>query len=152
MLYNTSISGSTVPPVTRIFVPINDNGPPAGVFAIGGHTLARRLGGLTAAQRAAMAVTNVKANLLLKAPTNIQVAALFGVSIPTLNKAYDLPPAECARVLRGERPLVGPHDLMKKVVGKIHSDADVEQFVTEVGLERTLNALDRLTAPRQAAG
>jgi uncharacterized protein (DUF2141 family) len=114
---------------------------------IPGRALAHHLRNKSAAQRAAMAAMDTRGDLTIKNPTIGQIANLYGISRPTLNKARGLSPEECLRVMRGERPLDTSQDRLQAAIDEIRSDADVVQLVVKIGAERTMNALDVITAP-----
>jgi hypothetical protein len=149
MLYNPSTSSGAIPPVTRLFVPVNDNG--ADVVTITGRALSRSLCGKTPAQRAALAALAMDSDLTIVNPTVGQITRIYEISAPTLNKARDLWPDVRLRVAAGMRPLVTAQDRMMKVAGEIRSVADAMRIIIEAGPELFLDALDVITAPQANA-
>ena len=81
-------------------------------------------------------------------PTNAQRARLFKVSTRSLAAARSLPRVERDKVKRGLRCLIEPKDPVKAAVRIISSDAGaIERVIIEIGLDRVLSTIDRLTAP-----
>ena len=128
----------------------NDATTSTAVF-IGGHALSWQLRRRTAAQRAVLAAIDSAGELTINSPTLGQLAALYGISRPTLNKARALSPEKRLRVLAGTRPLDMPQDRMNSAAPKARNDTDVVQFIVEIGPERVRRALDWLTAPMSQA-
>jgi predicted xylose isomerase-like sugar epimerase len=108
-----------------------------------GRDLAYQLRNTTAAQRAAIAAEDGDRHLLILKPTNAQRASVFKVSTRSLAVARALPSAERELVKRGLRRLVEPQDRKAAV----RTDADVERLIVEIGPERVMSLLDKITQP-----
>lgn len=113
-----------------------------------GRFLALQLRKKSAAQRAALAAEDGDGPLYIFKPTNAQRAKLFKVSPATLAAARALPPVERNKVKRGLRRLIEPQDRLKAAMRVISTDLDnIERVIVEIGLDRVLSTIDKLTAP-----
>jgi hypothetical protein len=108
-----------------------------------GRDLAYHLPNKSAAQRAVIAAEDGDGDLYIYQPTKAQRAKLFRVSPRSLAAARALTAIERDRVMRGLRSLIEPQD--RKAV--VRSDADVERLIVDIGADRIMSVLDKITRP-----
>jgi hypothetical protein len=130
--YTPSSPASTIAPATNIF---------ATTAVITGHTLGHKLSAKTAAQRAAIAASDMDGGLTIKNLTIGQVGILYGISRPTLDKARSLTPEKRALVAKGDRPLVTSQGHAKKILRAYYSDFDIARLIDAIGADRVMAVL-----------
>ena len=131
--YTTSIHDDTIPqPIT-----------------VSGRQFARRLKKLNAGQRALTAYGLNVGELRLSSYTKSLSAAMAGVSVSYLNTVAHASEAERRLLACGCLALSGLHNRHRH---PITTDEDVERMVREIGADRIMAVIDKLTSPvREAA-
>jgi hypothetical protein len=111
---------------------------PQDILKVKGRVLGRRLGDLTAPQRAVCAVVFREGQYALVEPTLVQLSRLFEVSVVDIRRAEKVSPFARAEIMRGTRGLVRPEEAAR-------------ELITRVGIETVFNLIDEMTAPPIAA-
>jgi hypothetical protein len=114
-------------------------------MAMTGASLAHRLRRMTAAQRACSAADVDDGKVALVDLTAKSIAALHQVSLPYMQAAKKLSPAERDQVRRGERPLVParPRAAPEAAPFDWLDDAAFIEVIRQIGVDRTLDAAIR---------
>jgi hypothetical protein len=126
-----------------LYNPPNDDA--TAPITVAGRQFSRRLKKLNAGQRAVLAYGLNTGALHLSTYTKPQSAALAEISVSYISTVAHASPTERDLLSYGWLKLSDLHNQKKRQ--SVTTDADIERMVVEIGFDRIMAVIDRLTAP-----